>query len=376
MTASNTFNINVPVNLNRQELRNAILQVLASAPGSPILGLMYSDSTLDSPYWYSSTRSAWIPLDATKASGIPNTALATNPLARANHTGTQLASTISNLATTVQGYTLDLFAAPAAAVSFNSQKITNLATPTVSTDAANKGYVDTAVQSASAGVSGKGSCVALSTSNIATLSGTSTTVDGIALNAAGMRVLLTGQTTASQNGPWVIASGSWTRPTTDANNELETGALWFIEQGTINAASQWWLNSPAAGTTITPGTTAIGIVKFAAAPVYTAATNGGLTLTSGAFAVAPNTGITVGAGGVGVDTTKVPFKYATTIGNNSATSFTVTHNLGTTDVVVSLVNLTTNDIEYTAVNVATTNTVTVVFAVAPTTNQYRVIVHG
>ena len=39
--------------------------------------------------------------------------------------------------------TLNNVVAPTDAVSLNSQKITNLATPTVSTDAATKGYVDT-----------------------------------------------------------------------------------------------------------------------------------------------------------------------------------------------------------------------------------------
>lgn len=52
--------------------------------------------------------------------------LATDPLARANHTGTQLASTISDLATIVKAYRLDEFAAPTAAVSLGSQNATNV----------------------------------------------------------------------------------------------------------------------------------------------------------------------------------------------------------------------------------------------------------
>ena len=71
--------------------------------------------------------------------------MAVDPYARANHTGTQVASTISDLATTVKAYTLDEFADPVAAIAMNSQKITGLATPTDSTDASTKGYVDTQV---------------------------------------------------------------------------------------------------------------------------------------------------------------------------------------------------------------------------------------
>jgi hypothetical protein len=200
MSGSGTVPFLSPVDLNRNELRNAVVQVLGTAPSGPIIGLIYSDSTLDEFLWYSATRSAWISLDATK---VP----------------------------------LQNIGAPTAAVSLNSQKITNLATPTASTDAANKSYVDSAVQAASAGVSGKGSCVAVATTNQASMTGLAVTIDGVALSTAGMRVLLTGQTTASQNGPWVVAAGAWTRPTTDANNELETGALWFIEKGTVNAAT-------------------------------------------------------------------------------------------------------------------------------------------
>ncbi len=42
----------------------------------------------------------------------------------------------------VRSLRLDQFAAPTAAVALNSQKITNLGTPTVATDAATKAYVD------------------------------------------------------------------------------------------------------------------------------------------------------------------------------------------------------------------------------------------
>lgn len=42
--------------------------------------------------------------------------------ARASHTGTQLAATISNLAATVQAYTLDTFANPVASLDFAQQQ--------------------------------------------------------------------------------------------------------------------------------------------------------------------------------------------------------------------------------------------------------------
>jgi hypothetical protein len=71
--------------------------------------------------------------------------LVSDPYARANHTGTQLAATVSDFDTQVRTSRLDQMAAPTGSVSVNSQKITSLATPTVNTDAATKLYVDTKV---------------------------------------------------------------------------------------------------------------------------------------------------------------------------------------------------------------------------------------
>jgi hypothetical protein len=92
--------------------------------------------------------------DINTAAGIALSKLATDPLARANHTGTQTASTVSDFDTQVRTSRLDQMAAPTAAVSVNSQKITNLDTPTASADAANKGYVDTQITALVGGAPG------------------------------------------------------------------------------------------------------------------------------------------------------------------------------------------------------------------------------
>jgi len=83
--------------------------------------------------------------DINASAAIALSKLATDPLARANHTGTQLAATISDFDTQVRTSRLDQLAVPTSTVSVNSQKITNLDTPTASADAANKGYVDTQI---------------------------------------------------------------------------------------------------------------------------------------------------------------------------------------------------------------------------------------
>jgi hypothetical protein len=70
-------------------------------------------------------------------------------------------------------------------------------------------------------------------------------------------------------------------------------------------------------------------------------------------------------------------KHAESIGNGSLTSFTITHNLGTKDVVV-MVRETANPYAqvFCDVEMTTDDTVTVRFAAAPTSNQYRVIIIG
>ena len=89
----------------------------------------------------------------------------------------------------------------------------------------------------------------VATSNVSSLSGTQT-IDSIA-GAVGDLVLLTAQTTTANNGPWVMASGAWTRPTWSA--QIKPGVLCSITEGTVNADTLWLLTSDAA---ITLGTTA------------------------------------------------------------------------------------------------------------------------
>jgi hypothetical protein len=69
--------------------------------------------------------------------------LATNPLARANHTGTQAASTISDFDAQVRTNRLDQMATAGADVPLGSHKLTGVTDPSSAQDAATKNYVDT-----------------------------------------------------------------------------------------------------------------------------------------------------------------------------------------------------------------------------------------
>ena len=140
-------------------------------------------------------------------------------------------------------------------IDVNSNKIVNVATPVNDTDAANKAYVD----AARTGLDVKGSVKVATTANI-TLSGTQT-IDGVALSV-GDRVLVKNQTTASENGIYVVASSGWSRATdADENAEVTSGMFTFVEQGSVNSDTGFVLTTDG---TITVGSTNLEFTLFSA----------------------------------------------------------------------------------------------------------------
>lgn len=69
-------------------------------------------------------------------------------------------------------------------------------------------------------------------------------------------------------------------------------------------------------------------------------------------------------------------KVAATIGDGSATQFDVTHNLGTDDLHIEVYDLTTKESVLVDMKRQSTNVVRLNFNVAPTSNQFRVVVLG
>jgi len=138
---------------------------------------------------------------------------------------------ISDFDTGVQANRLDQMAAPTGSVSLNSQTITNVADPVNAQDAATKGFVEATSQ----GLDVKDSCVAATTGNItiSTALNNGDTIDGVTLSTND-RVLVKDQSTASQNGIYVVGS-SPARADDLAAGADAAGMFTFVEQGTVNA---------------------------------------------------------------------------------------------------------------------------------------------
>jgi len=122
-------------------------------------------------------------------------------------------------------------------------------TPTTSTQAANKSYVD----SVAVGLQVKSDCAVATTANI-TLSGEQT-IDGV-LTAAS-RVLVKDQTTTANNGIYVSAAGAWARATDMNTWSLTIAALVPVTGGAANG------NKVFASTTASGGTLGATTITFA-----------------------------------------------------------------------------------------------------------------
>jgi len=472
----------VSIDLNKNELQNAVIQNLATAPATPSAGQVYYNTTDNQLYIYNGTRwevagnavqsgllvarpaagtvdagtiyyatdtylfyysngSTWAQTNqfgtvtAQTSYGASSGNGTATDYARSDHThgtpalGTATPNAISGAAGSAGSATTPSKEdhthafTPAADLSMAGFKLTSLGAPSADTDAANKGYVDAVAQ----GLDVKASVVyataaALSAYTFsATAGGTLTANANGALSVDGStpsvndRILVKNETSgnAPYNGIYVVTTvGDGSNPyvltrSTDANisAEVTDGMFTFVEQGTTNSSTSWVLttNNP-----ITLNTTGLVFAQFSGAGTYTAsngvlltgtnftfepragyglqtgstgaeiklATTSGLNLTSD-LAVGAGNGISVLTNTVAIDTSVVVSKYSTNVGDGSATSYTITHNLGTRDVIVSVYEASGSYAEVICdVNHATTTTITLLFSVAPTLNQYRVVVHA
>ena len=186
-------------------------------------------------------------------------------------------------------------------VDVGSKRVTNVATPTAATDAANKAYVDTVQQ----GLDIK-EAVRLSSTAALTVTATATTLtnagaqaalslDGVAA-VAGDRVLIKDQATPAQNGIYTVtnigsAVTNWvlTRATDfDETVEVNAGAFTFVTAGTANTSTGWVMT---ASGVVTIGTTAMSFTQFSGAGLINA--GNGLSKTGNVLDVNVGNGIAI-----------------------------------------------------------------------------------
>ena len=472
----------VSIDLNKNELQNAVIQNLATAPASPYSGQIYYNTGDNQLYIYNGTRwevagnavqsgllaarpaaatvdagtiyyatdtylfyysngSAWAQTNqfgtvtAQTSYGASSGNGSSTDYARADHThgtpalGTSTPNAITGAAGSAGSATVPSKEdhvhafAPTTDLNMGGYKLAALGTPTVSTDAANKQYVDDVAQ----GLNIHAASYAATTANLNATYSNGTSGVGATLTNAGTqaafttdgttpsvndRILVRLQTNTAQNGIYTlttVGSGStnWvlTRATDfDTPTEIAGGDFTFVDNGTT-LANTGWVN---VDEVTTVGTDPIVFQQFSGAGTYTAsngvvlngtvfsfdprtgyglqtgasgaeiklATTSGLNLSSD-LAVGAGNGISVLTNTVAIDSTVVVSKYAANVGDGSATSYTITHNLGTRDVIVSVYEASGSYAEVICdVNHATTSTITLLFSVAPTLNQYRVVVHA
>lgn len=361
-------------NWNWNENQKFRMQNLASDPaGTPAKGWMYFNTTDNVPRIYNGT--TFIDMAGTGGSSSPLTTKGdiwaysstdarfpvgvTNKMALVVNSAQTFGleyvlmdhTYISDFDTQVRTSALNQMTAPTADVSMNSHKLTNLTDGSSAQDAVTFAQLSALSQ----GVTWKAPVRAVSVANatLASAYENGDTLDGLTL-ATGDRILLTAQTSASENGIWVVAaSGSPARATdADANGEIKDGVFVPVSAGTAGADSIYYCTATGA-TPWVAGTSTSTWARFTSLADLVA--GAGMTKTGQTMNViggsAPSTGgagggLVVNADDVVVDATVVELGKAITFGDNAASTFTLTHSLNSKKVHVTFRDATTDEVFY------------------------------
>jgi hypothetical protein len=320
---------------NHIPIEGVVIHSGATAPASPVVDQLWTD-TGSSPHLLKKyDGSTWVAVgfvpddsitDAkvNSAAAIALSKLATNPLARANHTGTQTASTISDFDTAVRTSRLDQLAAPTADVSANGHKVTNVATASAAGDAVNLGDLQAALAAADIGFKGVKTPVRVATAPGFDVTNPGAAIDGVTM-AQDDRFLVPDDGIYVYNG----AGNAATAAPDGADAEVSDGTFVAVGEGTkagyiyvqqeadVAGNGQDWVVFKLGGLTYTVNApltiagTAISLPNLAVADGGTGATDAatartnlsaagayGETVTAGDFVIGQEVTVTHGLGTV------------------------------------------------------------------------------
>jgi hypothetical protein len=250
-----------------------------------------------------------------------------------------------------------------------TSRIFNLPAPIALTEPVRLQDLNSAVE----GIGWKDSVRVASSANV-NIAAPGVLIDGITL-VVNDRVLLLAQTAAAENGIYIWNGAAVTMirsPDANTSDELESATV-MVEEGTTSGGVTYRQTS----VNFVLGTGSVAWVTFGANAPTSSTTTAGIirTATQAEVDAGTVTNAAVTPATLLNNVTRIK-KFAVTIGDGTATTFTVTHNLNSLDVVASVYRVTGGvdvivDIARTGVNA-----VQITFASAPAASAYRVVVAG